>query len=297
MEATGEIRSIRFRNAEGWGIFALAVGGTGVTNVTGTLPAQAKVGDVVKVEGVVMTHPTYGKQIKANIVQVQVDNKSEAGLVRLLARLPGIGEKRAQLICQTFKGDTWQIVSEQPLALTAVKGITETMALQISEASLKFVEDMSSLQFFYGAGLTVWQTDQIIKEYGPERAIQVVKQEPYSLIGRIHGFGFKRVDEVALKTGTAVRSPSRVRAGVAFIMADSESNGGNIYLFRDQLIKIALTIFRDIHLALKLRGDAVSLADIQEALAGLVADDELVEFGGKVFSKELLLCEQSIAKF
>ena len=82
MEATGEIRSIRFRNAEGWGIFALAVGGTGVTNVTGTLPAQAKVGDVVKVEGVVMTHPTYGKQIKANIVQVQVDNKSEAEIGR-----------------------------------------------------------------------------------------------------------------------------------------------------------------------------------------------------------------------
>jgi len=296
MEATGEIRSIRFRNAEGWGIFSMAVG-SGLTNVTGTIPQQAKIGDVVKVEGIVTTHPTYGKQIKASGIALQIDNKSEAGLVKLLARLPGIGEKRAALIVQTFKGDTWQIISESPLELAGIKGITPDMALEISEASIKFVDDMASLQYFYGAGLTVWQTDTIIKEYGAEGALQVVKEQPYSLIGRIHGFGFKRVDEVALKTGMPVRSSERVQAGISFIMADSESNGGNIYLFRDQLIKIAIGIFREIHLALKLRGDGVSLADVVEAIAALVERGDLVEFGGKVFDKDLLLCEQSISKF
>jgi len=296
MEATGEIKSIRFRNAEGWGIFSMAVG-SGLTNVTGTIPQQAKIGDVVKVEGIVTTHPTYGKQIKATGIALQIDNKSEAGLVKLLARLPEIGEKRAALIVQTFKGDTWQIISESPLELAGIKGITPDMALEISEASIKFVDDMASLQYFYGAGLTVWQTDTIIKEYGAEGALQVVKEQPYSLIGRIHGFGFKRVDEVALKTGMPVRSSERVQAGISFIMADSESNGGNIYLFRDQLIKIAIGIFREIHLALKLRGDGVSLADVVEAIAALVERGDLVEFGGKVFDKDLLLCEQSISKF
>ncbi len=297
MEATGEIRSIRFRNAEGWGIFSMAIGDGITTNVTGTIPQQAKIGDTVKVEGIITTHPTYGKQIKASVVALQVDNKSEAGLVKLLARLPGLGEKLASLIVQTFKGDTWQIISESPLELAEIKGITPEMALQISEASIKFVDDMASLQYFYGEGLTVWQTDTIIKEYGAEGALQVVKEQPYSLIGRIHGFGFKRVDEVALKTGMPVRSAERIQSGILFIMADSESNGGNIYLFKDQLVKIAVGIFRDIHLALKLRGDGVSLADVVEAIAVLVERGDLVEFGGKVFDKDLLLCEQAIAKF
>lgn len=296
MEAMGEIRSIRFRNAEGWGIFSMAVG-DGLTNVTGTIPAAAKIGDVVKVEGIITTHPTYGKQIKASGIVLHVDNKSEAGLVKLLARLPGLGEKRAALIVQTFKAQTWQIISESPLELAGIKGITPQMAMQIGEASVRFVDDMASLQYFYGAGLTVWQTDMIIKEYGAEGALQVVKEQPYSLIGRIHGFGFKRVDEVALKTGMPVRSVERVQAGIAFIMADSESNGGNIYLFKDQLVKIAIGIFREIHLALKLRGEGVSMADVIEAIAALVEKDELVEFGGKVFDKDLLLCEQSIANF
>ena len=64
-------------------------------------------------------------------------------------------------------------------------------------------------------GLSQNIIDRLINRYNsPEIAIEKIKSNPYILVNEVRGVGFKKADEIALKTGI---DPNSVERGVAFI--------------------------------------------------------------------------------
>ena len=73
-------------------------------------------------------------------------------------------------------------------------------------------------------GLTHHQVTTLVDRFGSQ-VVPILQRDPYVLVREIRGFGFKRVDKIARKMGTPKDLPSRIRAGLAFCVAETLDDG------------------------------------------------------------------------
>lgn len=73
-------------------------------------------------------------------------------------------------------------------------------------------------------GLTMNQSAKLIETFG-ERIVGILKRDPYQLIQLVEGFGFMRVDDIALRMGTPKDHPGRIDAGILHALREEVSNG------------------------------------------------------------------------
>ena len=64
-------------------------------------------------------------------------------------------------------------------------------------------------------GLTQSVIDKLVNRYSsPDIAVEKIRENPYILVNEVRGIGFKKADDIALKTGL---NPDSVQRGVAFL--------------------------------------------------------------------------------
>jgi len=63
----------------------------------------------------------------------------------------------------------------------------------------------------------------------------MLKQDPYLLCGELPGFGFRKIDNIALRMGTPKSLPSRLQAGLVHAV-DEALDDGDCWVERDDLI-------------------------------------------------------------
>ena len=161
-----------------------------------------------------------------------------------------------------------QVVKTVPLAPTQVKGVTAEIAAGLRDEWAQRRDHGKTIAYLSGFGLTPYQVDRIMEEYG-NSAIAVVKANPYVLIEKLDGFGFRRVDDIAQKTGVVRADPNRLRAGVLYTLQKASEEGHTCLPMADftrEAIEL-LTLDSD---------DAYAL--LAEALRRLAADGGVVEF-------------------
>jgi len=73
-------------------------------------------------------------------------------------------------------------------------------------------------------GLTHHQVTTLVEKYG-NNVVAILKADPYLIVREIPGFGFRRVDQIALQVGTPKEHPSRLRAGVLFCVRERLEQG------------------------------------------------------------------------
>ena len=235
-------------------------------------PFALREGDFVVFIGHYERHATYGMQLKVD--KYEPDMKLDAdGLVRFLAlskSFKGIGVSRARELVERFGNDFDRIVMRETGRLTEVKGITPRVAEALREEWSGRRDHGKTIAFLSGFGLTPYQVDRIMEELG-NSAYTVVQDNPYVLIEKLDGFGFRRVDDIALKTGVRRADPGRLRAGAVYVLKKASEEGHTCLTmadFTDEAIEL-LTLDSD---------DAYKLLD--RALRSQVADGDLVEFDG-----------------
>jgi exodeoxyribonuclease V alpha subunit len=74
----------------------------------------------------------------------------------------------------------------------------------------------------FGVGTS--RVTRIYRTYG-DKAIEIVKQNPYRLATEIWGIGFQTADELALKMGLDRNSPQRALAAVRFVLQECSGQG------------------------------------------------------------------------
>ena len=133
-------------------------------------------------------------------------------------------------------------MEEEPERLSEVKGISEKMAMAISEQVEEKKEMRQAMMFLQEYGISMSLAVKIFQEYGP-RLYTVIKENPYQLADDIAGVGFKMADEIAKRVGIFTDSDFRIKSGVLYTLLQATANG-HTYLPEDELLSQASELLR-----------------------------------------------------
>ncbi len=232
-----------FRNEEnGYSVVTVRAGRDEVT-VVGTLPALSA-GEQVVFAGSWTDHPQYGKQWKATTCEITKPT-TMLGIERFLSSglIATVGPATAKLLVEHFGLKTLDVISEHPERLSEVRGIGQKRAVTIAESFREQYAAREAMVFLQSYGVTPSLSVKIANAYG-ERAISIVKQNPYKLIDDIEGIGFLTADRIALSLGVREDSEYRLRAGIKYVLMEAASDAGHTYLPKDLLCEKAAYMLR-----------------------------------------------------
>ncbi len=194
-------------------------------------------GDTLEIDGEFVNHARFGTQIKVHSFKTVLPQDID-GIIRFLSsgRIKGIGKKSAEKIVNKFGMDTFDILENSPERLKEIKGLRKNVSVRIAESfkENKILRDLIVKLSPFGIGTeTVFK---MYKEFGND-VFETLGVNPYLMIDKIKGVGFKRADMVAKGFGIATDDPHRVMAGIKFIMSSNEERKGDLFMMYDELIE------------------------------------------------------------
>lgn len=243
---TGSVERVTYYNPEnGYSVIRLrpdrartpGVNREGLVTVTGNLPELAP-GENLTLSGKWTTHPSYGMQFQAEMVTQSLP-ATVAGIRRYLGSglVKGIGPKLAERIVAHFGTETLDVIEEQVERLREVPDIGPKRARMIAAAWQEQKQVKEIMLFLHSHGVSTNLAIKIYKQYGDE-ALAVVQSDPYRLARDIWGVGFKTADRIARAMGLPPDHPSRVEAGLVFVLNEM-TNDGHVYAPRELLTRRA----------------------------------------------------------
>lgn len=286
LSLNGTVENIVFQNAvNGWTVLELNDGEELLT-VVGTF-FDVAAGDGLRVTGAWVNHPSYGRQFKSEIFEKKLPSDVSAILKYLSSKaVKGIGPATAEKIVGLFGERTLEVIENEPLELTKVKGITAKKANQISEDFKRQSGIRSAMLFLQRYGITAAETVRIWKLWG-QRSVQMVKDDPYALCGTGLWISFERADQIAGSMGVPKNDPNRIKSGVMHVLRHNTYSVGHTYVPFESLAATAAEML-DVS------------ADEAEAGIDAAADEELAvaaPVAGRraVFLPEAFKAESTIA--
>ena len=224
-ELSGRVISVIYANEEnGYTVLRLDTLDGGVTTVVGTLPS-ACAGEELHAFGEWMTHPSHGRQFKAEYAERSLPRTTEAIYAYLAGRaVKGIGPATATLIVDRFGEQTLDVLENQPEKLTEIRGISQEKAQRISADFRRQAGLRRLMEFLCGHGLRPLLAVRLYRFYG-EGAMEVLGGDPYILAAPHIGGSFSEADHLAFDLGCESDDPNRVRAAVIFELRHNANNG------------------------------------------------------------------------
>lgn len=241
MIISGDVEKVIFRNPDnGYTVVDLKCSGDYVTAV-GIFP---ELYDGVRVEltGDYKYHSRHGIQFLAEGVKVlepegldAVEKFLKSGIFR------GIGEVTAKNIVEKFKETTLDVMRNSPEKLATVKGIGARRAEEICESFRAHGEMQDAILFLQKFDISLNLALKIYKAYGA-RTEEVIKSNPYQLISDVERVGFQTADKIAFEAGIAKDSDFRIRAGIIYTLKDAAQKSGHTALPDNILKKDVLSL-------------------------------------------------------
>jgi exodeoxyribonuclease V alpha subunit len=236
-------------------------GGDLLTVVGALLGAQP--GESLRMRGRWGSHPQYGKQFQVEDYTTVLPATIQ-GIRRYLGSglIKGIGPILADRIVEHFGLGALDVIEQDPKRLIEVPklGPKRTKLIAAAWEEQKSIKEV--MVFLQGVGVSTSLAVRIYKQY-QDKAINVVRTEPYRLATDVWGIGFKTADTIAKAVGIPHDSPQRIKAGLQFTLSEATGDG-NCFLPEQRLIAEAIKI---------LQVDAGAVID---CLAELVAEEGVV---------------------
>ena len=295
-ELSGQIERITFTNEEnGFTIARVKVHGRHeLVTVVGTLMAPMA-GEILEMRGEWSNHPKFGEQFKVQQYTTKVP-ATVYGIRKYLGSgmIKGLGPVMAGRIVDRFDKKTLDIIENDIQRLAEVEGVGKKRIAMIARAWDEQREIRDVMLFLQSHGVSSGYAAKIFKQYG-NRAIAVVKKNPYRLAGDIFGIGFITADHIAAKLGIAQDAQIRVEAGILYVL-NQLSDEGHVYFPYEPLISKSCEILgvdRDIIV----RALGILVVDqkiIMEDLTGNL--DAFKENDKAVFLTRFHVCETGVAR-
>jgi exodeoxyribonuclease V alpha subunit len=238
----GVLERVAFASEENaWSVVKVVVAGkadlvTAVGNLLGVQPGESlrlsghwtvdkKFGEQFKVESYITVKPA---------TLVGIEKYLGSGLVR------GVGKVMAERLVKHFGMETLEVIDQKPERLPEVEGIGPVRSERITKAWVEQRQIKDVMVFLQSHGVSTAYATRIYKQYR-DRAIVVVKENPYRLAVDILGIGFKSADKIASQLGIGPTSPLRAEAGVLHVLG-TLSDEGHVYVPRPRLLSAAVDI-------------------------------------------------------
>ena len=227
----GTVASVLFSNEEN-GYTVVRINGD---IVVGCFP-DVLPGEKMICEGVWVEHPNFGKQFKAETVTRFLPNDCESIFTYLASgAIRGLGVATATQIVNLFGEDSLDIIENDPLRLTEIKGISKSKAVSFSDTfKLKtFLRRLIELLSDYN--IRPFIAMRLYNLYGSD-ALSKVRENPYLISYPEIGGSFAEADNMALDMGFEENSKFRIKAAIIFELNHNLLNG-HCFIPKDSLIK------------------------------------------------------------
>lgn len=236
-EVQGTVESVIYRNeANGYTILEIfSEQKKELVTVVGFFPFVAE-GESVVARGGWVHHSEYGRQFRADSFEKRIPKDADSILKYLSSGvIRGIGPKIAARIVDKYGVDTFEVLSEHPDWLAEFKGISARRALEISDEIRRQMGFYKLFDFCKDyCGMTV--ALRIYQAY-EDASIEVLRENPYRLCGRIDGFTFEIADRVAADCGYAKDGQARILGAASQVLKRACEESGHSCLPVRQVIE------------------------------------------------------------
>ncbi len=247
---TGSVERITYYNSEnGYSVVRLrprkrnlpGANREGMVTVVGNLP-ELSAGEYLRLKGQWVNDPKFGAQFKVEVCE-QALPATVNGIRRYLGSglIKGIGPKLAERIVDQFGAESLEVIENEPERLREVPDIGPKRSRLIAEAWEQQRQVKDIMLFLHSHGVTTNLAVKIYKEYG-QQSMQIVKSDPYRLATDIYGVGFKTADGIARALGLPLDHPTRLEAGLLYVLDDMSRGEGHVFTPREELISRAVEL-------------------------------------------------------
>lgn len=245
----GQVESVQMLR-ESWGRAVVLCGSDRERAVVMGTVLGISPGDTVEAHGLWTSHPDYGRQFKAQRIEVVVPEDGAGAIEWMLGRLPQVGRKQATAMVERWPvPELWDVLALDPVPpqvspLAELRGITPERAVAIHQAYREHRSERDLMVRLKGWGLTEGQCAGVVMKYGADAPFRL-RANPYALIEELHGWGWKRADRLALKMGLPADHPGRIRACLSW-MLDEAQGAGHVFVPAGRLVAM---VARELHVA------------------------------------------------
>ncbi len=282
---TGTVEEVSFYNeTTGFCVAEISTEGEAVT-VVGPI-GELTIGSKIECLGNWDMHPSFGRQFKAESVS-QTLPADAAGILKYLSSgvIRGVREATAAKIVEAFGVNTFDVIENEPQRLATIKGINASKARQISKEFKSQFMARETIIALTSLGLS---QGQAIKAYSlfKAEAVDIVKSNPYSLIGGATGITFDNADEIVEHLEKRPPFECRAQAGLCYIVRHNLGNG-HTCIPRDKIYTPASSL-------LECGRDDVDIA-LDNAIEGKMLVQKQIDGRDFLFLPEIYAAEASIA--
>ncbi|MCL4694409.1 MAG: ATP-dependent RecD-like DNA helicase, partial [Candidatus Hydrogenedentes bacterium] len=240
-------------------------------------------GETVRLWGRWVDDAKFGRQLRVERYETVLPATADA-IEKYLGSglINGIGPTYAKRLVKAFGVETLRVIDEEPARLRKVEGIGAKRAAQIREAWQAQKAIQSIMLFLQGHGIASSQAVRIYKHYG-DKAVAVLRDNPYRLAQDIPGISFKSADEIASQMGIETASPKRAAAGVLHTLRRATGDG-HTFLPQEPLISDAAELL------------GVDSGIVQTVLQSMCETDQVVREGSDYFLPALHQAETNCAR-
>ena len=213
MDLRAEIRNIIYTNAEnGFIVARMNVQGEIFPIIAVGTIFKPKVGDALNMKGYWCVHKKFGRQFRFISHQPAMPFTQE-GITKCLGSgiIKGIGPFMAKQIAYKFGEKTFDIIEQDPKRLLEIKGIGTKRVLMIIKHWGKHKEIPRIKDFLKQYDLSPALAEIIYRKY-KDKAINLIRTNPYCLCDDSLGVSFISADKIALRMGIGEKHPVRVDA-------------------------------------------------------------------------------------
>ena len=220
----GEIYEIIYQNDDnGYTVCDVNCNNSLVT-VCGHMPFIAP-GICVRLTGKWITHPEYGEQFSASLVERTLPKKTSSILTYLSSGIvSGVRESTARKIVGVFGEQTLEIITLHPERLAEIKGISLSRAKKISDSYLIRQDAVQTVMFLQEYGISANVALKIHKRFG-QKAQELITENPYILCESIDRIGFKTADRIAANLNFPKNHTARITSGIKHTLLDAAFSG------------------------------------------------------------------------
>lgn len=284
MKLEGKVATIIFRNdVNGWTVMLVKKDKGYITAVGET--QDIEVGDNLEFEGEEGTHKVYGEQFQFTTYKKVLPHTDAALISYIVENIKGIGKKTASHLIDTFGEETVNVIRYEPDKLYEVKGLKPNTVDSLHRFFSEEWEKWNTISYLSDFQISVVMANKIYQALGSD-TIQIVKENPYSLLSFVKRLEFKTVDEMGQKMGITLDNEDRLDTGVIYAL-NRITEFGHTCIEKENLLSFASELLQ------------VSDADVENAVTRMMLADKLyvqiIEEKEYIFRRSYYLAEDNIA--
>ncbi|GEP78575.1 SF1B family DNA helicase RecD2 [Staphylococcus carnosus] len=228
-------------------------------------------GDVYTFKGQAVTHPRYGKQLKAETFEKELPQTKDAIVSYLSSDLfKGIGKKTAENIVDTLGENAINKILDDEQALAEVPHLSKKKQKQIAEQIYSNQEVEKIMIRLHDLGFGPKLSMNIYQVYQVETLTEIEKN-PYQLVYDVKGVGFNKADTLAKNLGIEYNDPERLKAGLLYTIEEECIKQGHTYLPKDYVIEASQDTLSQVH------SESIDAQLLEEMIVQLTEEEKLVE--------------------